>query len=53
MSSLIVILANLCLQLIGQRAYVVQFMQTQGSLHSKLYLDIEVENVDAFQVLYF
>ncbi|KAF7639132.1 hypothetical protein Mgra_00001367 [Meloidogyne graminicola] len=33
----------------GQRAYVVQFMQTQGSLHSKLYLDIEVENVDAFQ----
>ncbi|KAL3110234.1 hypothetical protein niasHT_015837 [Heterodera trifolii] len=33
----------------GQRAYVVQFMQSQGSLHSKLYLDIEVENVDAFQ----
>nr|CAD2149807.1 unnamed protein product [Meloidogyne enterolobii] len=33
----------------GQRAYVVQFMQTQGSLHNKLYLDIEVENVDAFQ----
>lgn len=36
----------------GQRAYVVQYMQTQGSLHSKLYLDIEVENVDAFQVLF-
>lgn len=34
----------------GQRAYVVQFMQSQGTLHSKLYLDIEVANVDAFQV---
>uniref|UniRef100_A0A915E9R4 DNA helicase n=1 Tax=Ditylenchus dipsaci TaxID=166011 RepID=A0A915E9R4_9BILA len=33
----------------GQRAYVVQFMQAQGSLHSDLYLDIEVANVDAFQ----
>lgn len=34
----------------GQRAYIVQFMQSQGSLHSNLYLDIEVANVDAFQV---
>uniref|UniRef100_A0A1I8AJA4 DNA helicase n=1 Tax=Steinernema glaseri TaxID=37863 RepID=A0A1I8AJA4_9BILA len=33
----------------GQRAYIVQFMQSQGSLHTKLYLDIEVANVDAFQ----
>ncbi|CAD5209734.1 unnamed protein product [Bursaphelenchus xylophilus] len=33
----------------GQRAYIVQFMQSQGTLHSKLYLDIEVANVDAFQ----
>ncbi|KAI1731651.1 RNA helicase (UPF2 interacting domain) domain-containing protein [Ditylenchus destructor] len=33
----------------GQRAYVVQFMQSQGTLHSSLYLDIEVANVDAFQ----
>lgn len=24
-------------------------MQSQGSLHSKLYLDMEVANVDAFQ----
>lgn len=35
----------------GQRAYIVQFMQSQGSLHSNLYLDIEVANVDAFQVV--
>ena len=33
----------------GQRAYIVQYMQSQGTLHSKLYLDIEVANVDAFQ----
>jgi len=33
----------------GQRAYLVHFMQSQGSLHSNLYLDIEVANVDAFQ----
>lgn len=25
-------------------------MQSQGTLHSSLYLDIEVANVDAFQV---
>lgn len=24
-------------------------MQTQGTLHSKLYLDMEIANVDAFQ----
>lgn len=34
----------------GQRSYIVQFMQTQGALHSKLYLEMEVANVDAFQV---
>ncbi|KAL3998575.1 hypothetical protein ACH3XW_15610 [Acanthocheilonema viteae] len=33
----------------GQRSYIVQFMQTQGALHSKLYLEMEVANVDAFQ----
>lgn len=33
----------------GQRAYIVQYMQHQGSLHSKLYLDVEVASVDAFQ----
>ncbi|KAI6193499.1 Regulator of nonsense transcripts 1 [Aphelenchoides besseyi] len=33
----------------GQRAYIVQYMQSQGTLHSKLYLEIEVANVDAFQ----
>lgn len=33
----------------GQRAYLVQFMQVNGSLHSKLYLEVEVASVDAFQ----
>uniref|UniRef100_A0A915IER4 DNA helicase n=1 Tax=Romanomermis culicivorax TaxID=13658 RepID=A0A915IER4_ROMCU len=33
----------------GQRAYIVQYMQYQGSLHSKLYLEVEVASVDAFQ----
>ncbi|MFH4982034.1 hypothetical protein AB6A40_008743 [Gnathostoma spinigerum] len=33
----------------GQRSYIVQFMQTQGALHSKFYLEMEVANVDAFQ----
>lgn len=37
----------------GQRAYIVQFLQTQGTLHSKLYLDMEIANVDAFQVSFF
>lgn len=34
----------------GQRSYIVQYMQSQGTLHSKLYLDVEIANVDAFQV---
>ncbi|KAK4019881.1 regulator of nonsense transcripts 1 [Daphnia magna] len=33
----------------GQRAYLVQYMQHQGSLHAKLYQDIEIASVDAFQ----
>ncbi len=33
----------------GQRAYLVQYMQHSGSLHKKLYQDIEVASVDAFQ----
>lgn len=33
----------------GQRAYLVQYMQYHGSLHSKLYQEIEVASVDAFQ----
>lgn len=33
----------------GQRAYLVQYMQYQGSLHAKLYQEIEVASVDAFQ----
>ena len=33
----------------GQRAYLVQFMQSQGPMNSKLYLEIEVASVDAFQ----
>ncbi|XP_017776059.1 PREDICTED: regulator of nonsense transcripts 1 homolog [Nicrophorus vespilloides] len=33
----------------GQRAYLVQHMQYQGSLHSKLYQEIEIASVDAFQ----
>lgn len=33
----------------GQRAYIVSYMQHQGSLHAKLYLEIEVASVDAFQ----
>ena len=33
----------------GQRAYLVQYMQYQGALHSKLYQEIEVASVDAFQ----
>ncbi|GMT27754.1 hypothetical protein PFISCL1PPCAC_19051, partial [Pristionchus fissidentatus] len=33
----------------GQRAYIVQYMQTQGSLSTKLLLDLEIANVDAFQ----
>lgn len=33
----------------GQRAYLAQYMQYQGSLHTKLYQEIEVASVDAFQ----
>lgn len=33
----------------GQRAYIVSYMQTQGTLHSKIYLEMEIANVDAFQ----
>ncbi|XP_026750025.2 regulator of nonsense transcripts 1 [Galleria mellonella] len=33
----------------GQRSYLVQHMQYQGSLHAKLYQEIEVASVDAFQ----
>lgn len=33
----------------GQRAFLVQYMQHNGSFHSKLYQEIEVASVDAFQ----
>lgn len=33
----------------GQRSYLVQYMQYSGSLHSKLYMEVEVASVDAFQ----
>ena len=33
----------------GQRSYLVQFMQFNGPLHVKLYQDVEVASVDAFQ----
>ena len=33
----------------GQRAYLVQYMQYSGSLHQKIYQEIEVASVDAFQ----
>jgi regulator of nonsense transcripts 1 len=33
----------------GQRAYLVQYMQYNGSFHAKLYQEIEVASVDAFQ----
>ena len=36
----------------GQRAYLVQYMQYQGQLHTKLYQSIEIASVDAFQVRY-
>ena len=34
----------------GQRAYLVQYMQYQGSLHTKIYQEVEIASVDAFQV---
>lgn len=33
----------------GQRAFLVQYMQHNGSYHTKLYQEIEVASVDAFQ----
>jgi regulator of nonsense transcripts 1 len=33
----------------GQRAFIVQHMQYSGSLNEKLYQEIEVASVDAFQ----
>ncbi|KJH51571.1 hypothetical protein DICVIV_02204 [Dictyocaulus viviparus] len=33
----------------GQRSYIVQYMHTQGTLNSKLYENMEIANVDAFQ----
>ena len=33
----------------GQRSFLVQYMQYQGSLHSKIYQELEVASVDAFQ----
>lgn len=33
----------------GQRAYLVQYMQYSGSLNQKIYQEIEVASVDAFQ----
>jgi regulator of nonsense transcripts 1 len=33
----------------GQRAYIVSYMMRNGSLQQKLYADIEVASVDAFQ----
>ncbi|KAH9399077.1 ATP-dependent helicase NAM7 [Tyrophagus putrescentiae] len=33
----------------GQRAFLVQYMQHNGSYHTKLYMEIEVASVDAFQ----
>lgn len=33
----------------GQRAYIVQYMQMNGSMGKDLYLEVEVASVDAFQ----
>ncbi|XP_070541842.1 regulator of nonsense transcripts 1-like [Ptychodera flava] len=33
----------------GQRAFIVQYMQHNGSLHAKLYQEVEIASVDAFQ----
>uniref|UniRef100_A0A1I7XFY1 DNA helicase n=1 Tax=Heterorhabditis bacteriophora TaxID=37862 RepID=A0A1I7XFY1_HETBA len=33
----------------GQRSYIVQYMHSQGTLNSKLYENMEIANVDAFQ----
>jgi len=34
----------------GQRAYIVEYLARYGALHAKLYQDIEVATIDAFQV---
>ncbi|CAI5437489.1 unnamed protein product [Caenorhabditis angaria] len=33
----------------GQRAFIVNYMHTQGSLNSKLYENVQIASVDAFQ----
>ncbi|XP_065837175.1 regulator of nonsense transcripts 1-like [Oscarella lobularis] len=33
----------------GQRAYIIQYMQYNGQLNAKLYQELEVASVDAFQ----
>jgi regulator of nonsense transcripts 1 len=33
----------------GQRSYLVQYMQFSGSLHTKLYQEVEIASLDAFQ----
>lgn len=33
----------------GQRSFIVQYMHNQGSLNAKLYEEMEIANVDAFQ----
>ncbi|CCE62545.1 hypothetical protein TPHA_0C03950 [Tetrapisispora phaffii CBS 4417] len=33
----------------GQRAYILQYMQMNGSLDKELYINVEVASVDAFQ----
>ena len=34
----------------GQRSYIVNYMHTQGILNKSLYENLEIANVDAFQV---
>lgn len=34
----------------GQRSFIVNYMHTQGTLNSKLYENVEIASVDAFQV---
>jgi regulator of nonsense transcripts 1 len=36
----------------GQRAYLVQYMQYQGSLHSKLYQEIEIASGNIFHLIF-
>ena len=37
----------------GQRSFIVQYMHNQGTISSKLYEELEIANVDAFQVCLF